>query len=197
MVGSSPLATSGESSRHTAAGAGLIPLQSFHTPEALFQPGMFGIEAHGIHETVCVRRSFCFPRDTEAFCSFDSIMKCDVDIRRNLHGNVIMSGGTTMFPRIADRMWKELMALLPEMRVTLNPMTLLSAVLKNSWCQNRVAANPADSVHCAWMGGSILASLDTFQHLQCTKQEYDESGPTVVHRSEPRRSIDFPDPWGI
>merc|ERR1711879_347882 len=40
-------------------------------------------------------------------------MKCDVDIRKDLYGNVVLSGGTTMFPGIADRMQKELTALAP------------------------------------------------------------------------------------
>ena len=45
--------------------------------------------------------------------SYNSIFKCDLDIRRDLYGNVVLSGGTTMFPGIADRMQKELTALAP------------------------------------------------------------------------------------
>merc|ERR1719427_1090831 len=43
--------------------------------------------ASGIHET-----------------TYNSIMKCDVDIRKDLYANTVLSGGTTMFPGIADRM---------------------------------------------------------------------------------------------
>ena len=57
---------------------------------------MLGLEAHGIHET-----------------TYNSIYKCDLDIRRDLYGNIVLSGGTTMFPGIADRMQKELAALAP------------------------------------------------------------------------------------
>lgn len=49
--------------------------------------------------------------ETESFiCAlrYNSIFKCDLDIRRDLYGNVVLSGGTTMFPGIADRMQKEL-----------------------------------------------------------------------------------------
>merc|ERR1712177_186481 len=53
-------------------------------PEALFQPSFLGMEACGIHET-----------------TFNSIMKCDVDIRKDLYANTVMSGGTTMYPGIA------------------------------------------------------------------------------------------------
>ena len=44
---------------------------------------------------------------------YNSIFKCDLGIRRDLYGNVVLSGGTTMFPGIADRMQKELTALAP------------------------------------------------------------------------------------
>jgi actin-related protein len=54
------------------------------------------MESAGVHET-----------------TYNSIMKCDVDIRKDLYGNVVLSGGTTMFPGIADRMQKELTALAP------------------------------------------------------------------------------------
>merc|ERR1712106_1064845 len=40
-------------------------------------------------------------------------MKCDVDIRKDLYANTVMSGGTTMYPGIADRMQKEITALAP------------------------------------------------------------------------------------
>ena len=46
-------------------------------------------------------------------CSYNSIYKCDLDIRRDLYGNIVLSGGTTMFPGIADRMQRELTALAP------------------------------------------------------------------------------------
>merc|ERR1711963_141627 len=40
-------------------------------------------------------------------------MKCDVGIRKDLYANTVMSGGTTMYPGIADRMQKEITALAP------------------------------------------------------------------------------------
>merc|ERR1711890_97918 len=55
--------------------------ERFRCPEALFQPSFLGMEACGIHET-----------------TFNSIMKCDVDIRKDLYANTVMSGGTTMYP---------------------------------------------------------------------------------------------------
>merc|ERR1711962_909868 len=36
--------------------------------------------------------------------------------------------------------------------------------------------------YSVWIGGSILASLSTFQQMWISKQEYDECGPSIVHR---------------
>ena len=55
--------------------------ERFRCPEVLFNPSMVGMEASGIHDT-----------------TFNSIMKCDVDIRKDLYSNIVLSGGTTMFP---------------------------------------------------------------------------------------------------
>jgi actin beta/gamma 1 len=54
------------------------------------------METVGIHET-----------------TYNSIMKCDVDIRKDLYANTVLSGGTTMYPGIADRMQKEITSLAP------------------------------------------------------------------------------------
>jgi actin, other eukaryote len=72
-----------------------IGAERFRCPEVLFQPSFIGMETPGIHET-----------------TYNS-MKCDVDIRKDLYGNIVLSGGSTMFPGIADRMSKEITALAP------------------------------------------------------------------------------------
>jgi len=68
-----------------------------------------------------------------------------------------------MFPGIADRMQKEITALAP------------------SAMKVRIVA-PPERKYAVWIGGSILSSLQTFQQMWISKQEYDESGPSVVHR---------------
>jgi actin-related protein len=120
--------------------------ERFRCPEVLFQPFFIGREASGIHDT-----------------TFQSIMKCDVDIRKDLYANVVLSGGTTMFTGIGERMTKELTALAP------------------STMKIKVVA-PPERKYSVWIGGSILSSLSTFQQMWISKNEYDESGPTIVHR---------------
>ena len=123
-----------------------IGSERFRCPEVLFQPSMLGMEAAGVHET-----------------TYNSIMKCDVDIRKDLYANIVLSGGTTMFPGIADRVSKELTALAP------------------SSMKIKVVA-PPERKYSVWIGGSILASLSTFQQMWIAKSEYDEAGPSIVHR---------------
>jgi len=123
-----------------------IGAERFRTPEVLFQPSFIGKEAAGIHQL-----------------TYDSIMKCDVDIRRDLYTNIVLSGGTTMFPDIDNRLQKEITALAP-------------ASIKV-----KIVA-PPERKYSVWIGGSILSSLSTFQDMWIQKEEYDESGPGIVHR---------------
>ena len=120
--------------------------ERFRCPETLFKPSFIGLEFAGIHQA-----------------TYDSIMKCDVDIRKDLYGNTVMSGGTTMFDGIDSRMSKELVALAP-------PTMSIKVVA------------PPERKYSVWIGGSILSYLSTFQTMWITKQEYDESGPSIVHR---------------
>ena len=120
--------------------------ERFRCPEALFQPSFLGMESLAIHEII-----------------FNSIMKCDIDIRKDLYGNIVLSGGTTMFPGIADRLEKEL--------ISLAPSTMKIKIIA-----------PPERKYSVWIGGSILASLSTFQKMWISKEEYDESGPSIVHR---------------
>merc|ERR1712183_611959 len=120
--------------------------ERFRAPEALFQPSFLGMESAGIHES-----------------GYTSIMKCDIDIRKDLFANIVLSGGTTMYPGIADRMQKEITGLAPS--------TLKIKIIA-----------PPERKYSVWIGGSILASLSTFQQMWISKQEYDEAGPAIVHR---------------
>ena len=119
--------------------------ERFRCPEALFQPQFLGLESVGIHET-----------------TYNSIMKCDVDIRKDLYANVVLSGGSTMYPGIADRMQKEITILAPN--------TMKTKI-----------SSPTERKYSVWTGGSILASLPSFEPMWISKEEYNESGAKIVH----------------
>ena len=80
-------------------------------PRGSFPTAFLRLESAGIHETTCVCISSTYTNLLPCRCN--SIFKCDLDIRRDPYGNVTLSGGTTMFPGITDRMQKELTALAP------------------------------------------------------------------------------------
>ena len=112
--------------------------------EAMFTPSLIGCEHNGVHQQV-----------------FETIMKSDLDLRRDLFGNVVLSGSNTMFKGFSQRLQKELEKMCPEKVIVkvIDP-------LKNA----------------VWLGGSILSSLATFQQMWTSKEEYDESGPSVIRR---------------
>jgi len=120
--------------------------ERFRCPEVLFQPQFIGKEHEGIHKL-----------------THKSINKCDIDIRKDLYKNTVLSGGTTMFKDIDTRLDKEMKNLAPNG----NDIKIIA---------------PPERKYSVWIGGSILASLSTFEEMWVTKGEYDESGPTIVHR---------------
>ena len=120
--------------------------ERFRCSEALFQPSLLEMRCAGIHK-------FCY----------DSILKCDMDVRKDMYANIVLSGGNTMFPGIGERMAKEITALAP-------PTIKIKVIA------------PPERKSSVWIGGSILASLSTFQQMCIRKQEYDESGPAIIHR---------------
>ncbi|CAK4077744.1 unnamed protein product [Aphanomyces euteiches] len=115
-------------------------------PEVLFQPWLMGKEAPGIHESLA-----------------STISNCDIDTRRDLYSNVVLSGGNTLFHGLPERLTNELNALTP------------------SSVNVRVVA-PPHRQFAAWTGGSILASLSTFQQMCISKADYDDCGSSIVHR---------------
>ncbi len=120
----------------------------FMAPEALFHPGLIkeGDEAEGMHTM-----------------TFNSIQECDIDIRKDLYSNVILSGGTTLYEGLPDRLEKEVDALCPQSG------------------QVKIIASQ-DRYYSVWTGGSTLSSLSTFESQWITKEEYEENGAEIVHR---------------
>jgi len=120
--------------------------ERFQCAEVLFKPSLVDVDGPGVAEEL-----------------FNCIQSADMDLRPDFYKHIVLSGGTTMFPGLADRVQKELVALAP------------SAV------KVRVIA-PPERKYSVWIGGSILASLGTFHQMWISKQEYDDSGPGIVHR---------------
>jgi len=120
--------------------------ERFRCPELLFQPVLNDLETKGIHQQVV-----------------KSIMKCDIDVHKDLFANIVLSGGNTMFEGFTARLQKEI------------------SYLASSSMTVRVIA-PEDRKNAVWVGGSILSSFATFPQMVITKEEYDEAGPQIIHR---------------
>lgn len=118
--------------------------ERFRCTEALFRPELIKPDcAEGVHKL-----------------TYDTIMKChqESSVRNAFFGNIILSGGSTLFEGMSERMQSE--------------MNKLSA---QAGYKAKVLA-PPERLYSVWLGGSILASLSTFKTMWITKQEYDEQG---------------------
>jgi actin len=117
-------------------------------PELLFKPNLDGITCTPIHQLTS-----------------KSIQESDIDIRKDLCKNIILSGGTTMYEGFADRFKKEIIALDPTGR----------------GYEIRVHASN-DHIFAVWNGASTLSSLSTFELSWMTKEDYQEHGAAIIHR---------------
>jgi actin len=124
----------------------VIANERFRCPELLFKPSFNEFDFDGIDHLV-----------------FDSIMKCDIDVRKDMYTNIIIAGGTTMFPGLSQRIEKEILRLAP-------PAMTVKVVV------------PPERKYAVWIGASILASLATFPQMAITHKEYNDAGPGIVHR---------------
>ena len=94
-----------------------------------------------------------------------SIMRCDVDLKSTsvLYENIVLCGGSSQFPGLCARLEKELRALTPG-----------SSAREIKIC-------PGEK-YAVFVGGAILASLSTFQQMWVSKLEFEEHGPSIVHK---------------
>lgn len=121
--------------------------EMFRSGEVLFEPDLIGKEINGIHQAVN-----------------DSIQKTDINIRKDLFRNIVLSGGTTMITNLDKRLEKELDLLKP---IKMGNVKIVA---------------PPERKYSVWLGGSILSSLDSFSSAWIMKKEYEESGIQIVHR---------------
>jgi len=124
-----------------------VGAERFQCAEALFQPRVIiGVDRRGCDDDV-----------------YNSILKCDTQLHKDLYQNIVVCGGSTLFKGFEQRLLKELVNRAPsEVRV-------------------KVLA-PLERRYTPWIGGSILASLSSFQEMWIPKAEYEESGKSIVHR---------------
>ena len=131
----------------------IIKEERISIPEAIFQPSLIN-PYEGKYENYKIQQT-----------CHDLIEKCDIDIRKDLYNNIVLSGGNSMFRGLKERLEKEIKALSP----------------KSMKEEVQVIASP-DRKYAAWIGGSILSSISTFESMWITKYEYEEYGASIVYR---------------
>lgn len=124
----------------------MVGAERFRAPEILFRPELIGSEEKGVHE-----------------CVVSSVLKADLDLRKAFFSQIVLAGGSTLFPGYGDRLLNEIRKLAPrDVKI-------------------RISA-PPERKHSTWIGGSILASLATFKSLWVTRSQYQEHGAAIVNK---------------
>uniref|UniRef100_A0A2P2JDJ9 Uncharacterized protein MANES_10G141100 n=1 Tax=Rhizophora mucronata TaxID=61149 RepID=A0A2P2JDJ9_RHIMU len=128
-----------------------IGKERYTVGEALFQPSILGLEAHGIVEQL-VR----------------SISTVSSENHRQLLENTVLCGGITSMPGFEDRFQKE--------------ANLCSSAIRPSLVKPPEYMPEKLTQYSSWVGGAILAKVVFPQNQHVTKGDYDETGPSIVHR---------------
>ncbi len=114
-------------------------------PEALFHPALVGRECSGV-----------------VGVASESIRKCDIDLRRDLYGNIFLAGGCTLFANFCNRFLAEMTKHTPKD------------------CKVRLMAS-GNRTLTAWIGASSLTQLPNFKDLLVKKSDFLEEGERILH----------------
>eukprot|EP00066_Takifugu_rubripes_P027500 XP_011616766.1 PREDICTED: uncharacterized protein LOC101074536 isoform X1 [Takifugu rubripes] len=125
-----------------------VNTERFRAPEILFKPELIGRDHCGIHESL-----------------LKSILSSDIDLRRSLLQNIVLSGGNTLLSGFPERLQAEIQGLLPP---------------DMGECVHVIS--PVDRDFSVWSGGAMLANLQSFNLAWISLEEYEEHGPHIVHR---------------
>ncbi|KAL2353382.1 actin-like protein [Cryomyces antarcticus] len=136
----------GKSTEYTLPDGKKLKIESerFQAPEILFDPEIIGLEYPGIHQIVV-----------------DAINRTDMDLRKALFGNIVLSGGSTLTRGFGDRLLHELQ------RLAVKDMKI------------KIFA-PPERKFSTWIGGSILAGLSTFRKMWVSIDDWHEN-PDIIH----------------
>jgi len=134
--------------------------ERFLAPEILFNPELIGQEYPGVHQVIV-----------------DSINRVDMDLRKALFSNIVLSGGSTLTTGFGDRLLNEVKKLsLKDVK-----LKIYAPPERKVSCRVFVSTPETHShpQYSTWIGGSILAGLSTFRKMWLSSDEYRED-PSAV-----------------
>ncbi|KLO15641.1 actin-related protein Arp4p [Schizopora paradoxa] len=127
----------------------------------MFGPERFFIgEQFFTHSPHMVQSNPNIPKTLPALIA-QSLSACEPDLRTVLLANVVLCGGSSLFSGLADRLNNELSRSFAHVKI-------------------HAPGNPTERKFGGWLGGSILASLGTFQQLWVSKEEWQEHGKAII-----------------
>ena len=135
--------------------------QRIRCPEVLFKPSMLGKEGLGIHD----------------LCDL-AIQKCDIDLRKELYYNILLSGGNAMIKGLSERLTAELKEKRGKLLTNIRVLPKQNEDDENK--ENLI--KKYDIKFAVWDGGKVASNLSDFESKWITKTEYEESGATILHR---------------
>ncbi|GIL79807.1 hypothetical protein Vretimale_12425 [Volvox reticuliferus] len=137
--------------------------ERFLAPEVFFSPGICLSAPQGTPS---------LPRAVD-----DVIQACPIDTRRALYGNVVLSGGSTMFKNFGRRLAADLTAATSR---RLQPGATAIDITVRSHAMQRFAV---------WFGGSLVACDPGFRAVCHTREQYHEYGPSICRSNYVFRDV--------
>jgi len=113
----------------------------------------------------------------------ETIQQCPIDTRRGLYGNVVLSGGSTMYRDFDRRLKKEIKRHVDKrISSSISKAGDASEALAKSEVSVNVVSHPFQRF-AVWFGGSMVGSSNEFFQKAVSKQQYDEYGPSICRHS--------------
>lgn len=162
-----------------------VGVSRFTCPEALFRPSLVGLnDANGVDKMI-----------------LRTVTNCDVFLQTTLYENVVCAGGTTLTKNFPERLERSLIGDSSLMAHVMTSSMLLRFLSRRGILPSSMSVlrgeyesyvRPRESTkrhgvvaltnreHATWIGGSILAQ--GCSQIGITKEQYEEFGPSIVHR---------------
>ncbi|XP_019879650.2 actin-3-like [Aethina tumida] len=117
--------------------------QRFRCSEPLFEPILVGSGSLSVSQMV-----------------YKSIMACSETYQKELFNNIVLIGGSTLFPGFVARLHEE---------------------MKRQYSRELGIIASKSRSEMAWAGGSVISTLSSFRRMWISNEDYQEYGPSIIN----------------